>query len=138
MAGRDLRADSATHRILVVDDNRDGADNLALLCTMSGHTVDVAYDGASATELASVFRPDVVLLDIGLPGRDGYEVARELRRSTADRPLQIIAMTGYGRDEDRDRSREAGFNLHLVKPIEPAELFGLLSRPLDAMTDPRR
>jgi CheY-like chemotaxis protein len=120
----------------VVDDNRDAADNLALLCRMTGHVVDVAYDGPTALARASTFRPDVLLLDIGLPGRDGYEVARELRRSSTY-PLHIIAMTGYGRDEDRRRSRDAGFDLHLVKPIEPAELFDLLSRPLDAMIDPR-
>ena len=118
----------------MVDDNRDAADNLALLCRMSGHVVDVAYEGVTALELVSTFHPDVILLDIGLPGRDGYEVARELRRSYT-RPLHIVAMTGYGRDEDRRRSLDAGFDLHLVKPIEPAELFDLLSRPLDAMID---
>ncbi len=134
--GAPIDANAAAHRILVVDDNRDGADNLALLCRMTGYVVDVAYDGISALELASTFRPDVVLLDIGLPGRDGYEVARELRRSNTG-PLHIIAMTGYGRDEDRRRSAAAGVDLHLVKPIEPAELFDLLSRPLDAMIGAR-
>ena len=118
----------------MVDDNQDAADNLALLCRMSGHVVDVAYDGVVALELASTFHPDIVLLDIGLPGRDGYDVARALRQSYP-RPLHIVAMTGYGRDEDRRRSRDAGFDLHLVKPIEPTELFDLLSRPLDTMID---
>jgi len=125
---------AAAHRILVVDDNRDAADNLALLCRMSGHVVDVAYDGITALELAPAFHPDVVLLDIGLPVRDGYAVARELRR-TYTRPLHIVAMTGYGSDEDRRRSRDAGFDLHLVKPIEPCELLDLLSRPLEMLID---
>jgi CheY-like chemotaxis protein len=128
-------AGSASHRILIVDDNHDGADNLVLLCRMYGHEVDVAYDGMAGVERASAFRPDVVLLDIGLPGCDGYAVAREVRRSRAGDQLRIIGMTGYGRDEDRRRSRDAGFDLHLVKPIEPAQLFDLLSRPLDAMID---
>ena len=134
LPGERAATEAASHRVLVVDDNRDGADNLALLCRMSGHAAEVAYDGIAALELATTFRPDVVLLDIGLPRRDGYEVARELRLASADR-LTIIAMTGYGGDADRSRSRDAGFDLHLVKPVEPRWLLDLLSRPIDAMLD---
>ena len=118
----------------VLTDYTAQSDNLALLCRMSGHVVDVAYDGITALELAPAFHPDVVLLDIGLPVRDGYAVTRELRR-TYTRPLHIVAMTGYGSDEARRRSRDAGFDLHLVKPIEPCELFDLLSRPLETLID---
>jgi CheY-like chemotaxis protein/two-component sensor histidine kinase len=134
LPGERAATEAASHRVLVVDDNRDGADNLALLCRMSGHAAEVAYDGIAALGLATTFRPDVVLLDIGLPRRDGYEVARELRLACADR-LTIIAMTGYGGEADRSRSRDAGFDLHLVKPVEPRWLLDLLSRPIDAMLD---
>jgi CheY-like chemotaxis protein len=138
VAGNDVppasdTADASSHRILVVDDNRDAADNLAVLCRMSGHAVEIAYDGVAAIEVAGTFHPDVVLLDIGLPGRDGYAVARTLRSAGAG-PLRIIAMTGYGGEEDRRRSLEAGVDVHLVKPVEPARLFALLSRPLETIS----
>jgi CheY-like chemotaxis protein len=116
------------YRILVVDDNRDSADSLAIVLRGEGHEVVTAYDGPSALEEARTSQPQAVLLDIGLPGLDGYEVARRLRQ---DRDLQhvlLVAMTGYGKSEDRERSRQAGFDAHLVKPVDLDELKSLLSR----------
>jgi signal transduction histidine kinase len=113
-------------RILVVDDNQDAAESLAMLLRLSGHDVMVAHDGHQALAIAAIERPAVVLLDIGLPGMDGYEVCRRARlQGLAD--AQIIAMTGYGQDRDRERSREAGFNSHTVKPVELEELMQLIA-----------
>jgi PAS domain S-box-containing protein len=115
-------------RILVVDDNEDSANSLAkLLRRVLGQNVEVAYDGASALERARIFHPDLVFLDIGLPGMDGYEVARRLRESPENRTPVLVALTGWGQEEDRRRSREAGFDRHLVKPIDPDMLGGLLT-----------
>jgi two-component system CheB/CheR fusion protein len=111
-----------TRRILVVDDNADGLETLAMLLELSGHEVRTASDGPGALTAASEFRPDVILLDIGLPGMDGYEVAGRLRTDPALRGVRLIALTGWGQDTDRERSRGAGFDLHLVKPVDPAEL----------------
>jgi signal transduction histidine kinase/DNA-binding response OmpR family regulator len=113
-------------RILVVDDNEDGLETLAILLELSGHAVQTAADGPSALAAAETFRPDVVLLDIGLPGMDGYEVARRLRANPVFRQTRLIALTGWGQDNDRQQSRDAGFDLHLVKPIDPAELRRVL------------
>ena len=120
-------------RILVVDDNQDGADLMAVLLRLQGHSVEVANDGVSALTSAAAFDPDVVLLDIGLPGMNGYAVARQLRETRNKRPQCLIAMTGYGTDEDRQRTVEAGFDHHIVKPIEPAELNALLARSVASM-----
>jgi signal transduction histidine kinase len=115
-----------SRRILVVDDNQDAAESLAMLLRMSGHEVMIAHDGHQALAIAAIERPGVVLLDIGLPGMDGYEVCRRVRQQgLAD--AQIIAMTGYGQDRDRERSREAGFDTHTVKPVEIQELMQLLA-----------
>jgi PAS domain S-box-containing protein len=114
-------------RILVVDDNRDAADALAMMLKLSGNDVEVAYDGLSALSIAQSFRPDVAVLDIGLPGMDGYEVARRLRARPETGAALIVAVTGYGQNEDRDRSRAAGFDHHLVKPLESAALLNLLA-----------
>jgi signal transduction histidine kinase len=115
-----------SRRILVVDDNQDAAESLAMLLRMSGHEVMVAHDGHQALAIAAIERPGVVLLDIGLPGMDGYEVCRRVRQQgLAD--AQIIAMTGYGQERDRERSREAGFDTHTVKPVEIQELMQLLA-----------
>ena len=112
--------------VLVVDDNRDAADSLATLLRLGGHEVTVAHDGYRALELASCHRPAVVLLDIGLPGLDGYEVCRRLRGlGLVD--ARIIAMTGYGQERDRQRSAEAGFDLHTVKPVAIEGLMTLLA-----------
>jgi signal transduction histidine kinase/CheY-like chemotaxis protein len=107
-----------SHRILIVDDNVDSAESLAMLLGMTGHDARTAHDGPAALETALAFRPRVVLLDIGLPRMDGYEVARRLRQDPAHAGMTVIAMTGYGQEEDRRRSKEAGFDRHLVKPID--------------------
>jgi two-component system CheB/CheR fusion protein len=110
----------------VIDDNRDAANSLAML-RMAGHEVRTACDGPAALELAPRFRPEVVLLDIGLPGMGGYEVARRLRAQPELEGVVPVALTGYGQDEDRRRSRENGFDYHLTKPVEPAGLQRLLA-----------
>jgi CheY-like chemotaxis protein len=102
---------------MVVDDNRDAADSVAESLTLSGHEVRVAYDGPSALDIAIEFLPHVVFLDIGLPVMDGYEVARRLREQRPDDPPTLVAITGYGQAADRQRSADAGFHQHLVKPV---------------------
>jgi len=118
---------STAWRILVVDDNVDAADSLAMLFTIAGHDARVAYSSEVALELATEYRPDFVLLDIGLPGMDGYEVARRLRQRSELENLRLIALTGYGQDTDRARSVEAGFDHHVVKPVEFESLSSLLA-----------
>jgi hypothetical protein len=114
--------------ILVVDDNVDSANSVAVLLRMGGHDVEVAHDGPTALDRVNAKHPDVVLLDIGLPGMSGYQVAEELRRT--HRPgLRIYAMTGYGQRQDRRRTQEAGFDGHLVKPVAPQELLKLIDSP---------
>jgi CheY-like chemotaxis protein len=113
-------------RILVVDDNPDAADSLALLLKLSGHEVHVAHDGLEAVEAAAKVQPDVILLDIGLPRLNGYEAARRIRNQQRDRSVILVALTGWGQDEDRRRSEEAGFDAHMVKPVDPAVLSNLL------------
>ena len=118
----------AGQRILIVDDNRDAADALASLFELEGDEVHVAHDGESALEAADALRPDVVMLDIGLPGLNGYEVASRLRAEPWGRTMLLVALTGWGNPEDRSRSHEAGFDHHLVKPVEIATLTELLAR----------
>ena len=108
---------AARRRVLVVDDNLDAAEMLAEVLRHAGHEVNEAHDGLSALVLASQWRPEVVLLDLGLPGMDGFEVARRLRADPQSGPMKIIALTGYGRDEDRRRTAEVGIDGHLVKPV---------------------
>jgi CheY-like chemotaxis protein len=115
-------------RILVVDDNRDSLETLAILLRLHGHEVVTADDGRSAFEALEAFTPDVALLDIGLPDTDGYEVARRMRAAAGGRPLLLVAVTGWGGRADRMRSREAGFDEHLVKPIDWEELQRVLAR----------
>ena len=105
-------------RVLVVDDNGDTAESLALLLRESGHDVRTAPDGPTALEVALDYRPHVALLDIGLPGLDGYEVAKRMRQQPILQDVVLVAMTGYGSESDRERSQEAGFDHHLVKPIK--------------------
>jgi CheY-like chemotaxis protein len=114
-------------RILVVDDNRDAVDALAMMLRLNGSDVEVAYDGASGLATAQSFRPDAVVLDIGLPGMDGYEVARRLRTRPETADKLIVAVTGYGQKEDRERAHASGFDHHLVKPIESETLIRLLA-----------
>jgi len=109
-------------RILVVDDSADSAESMGMILSMGGHEVRTALDSGEAERIALEFRPDVVLLDIGLPGTDGYEVARRLRSEPTLQGIYVVAVTGYGQDEDRKRSEEAGFHAHLVKPVDPATL----------------
>src|SRR5687767_3602370 len=114
-------------RVLVVDDNADAAESLATLLQQGGHQVSVAHDGPTALSIAGRERPRVVLLDNGLPGMDGYEVCREMRRNGLEDSL-IVALTGYGQEEDKQRSREAGFDGHQVKPGDPNELMKLVGK----------
>jgi len=116
-----------TRRILVVEDNEDSAESLALLLRLAGHTTHNAYDGLEAMEAAATFRPDVILLDIGLPKLNGYEVARKIREQPWGQAVVLVALTGWGQEEDRRRSREAGFNHHLTKPVDPLALTRLLA-----------
>ena len=113
-------------RILVIEDNRDSADSLRLLLEFSGYEVAVAYSGHDGVQAAEQYQPDVVLCDIGLPGLDGYGVARKLRDNPTTAKARLIAVTAYGQDEDRRRSHEAGFEQHLVKPVDPDALQRLL------------
>ena len=112
-------------RVLVLDDNRDAADSLSWLLKLNGHTVLQAREGEEALRLAVQEKPAVVLLDIGLPGLDGYEICRRMRQSGLSDAL-IVAMTGYGLERDRARSRDAGFDAHLVKPVPPSEVLQLM------------
>ena len=115
-------------RVLVVDDNRDAAESLAMFLELSGHTVQTAYDGEEALEAAENFRPEVVLLDLGMPKLNGYEVCRRIReREWGEHPL-IVAQTGWGQDDDKARTREAGFDGHLVKPVDPANVIQLVAK----------
>jgi CheY-like chemotaxis protein len=109
-------------RILIVDDNIDAANSLASLLNMMDNDARTANDGPGALRLAGEYRPDIVLLDIGLPGMNGYDVARELRRGLGDGKTLIIAVSGYGSREDLQRAGESGFDAHFVKPMEIAEL----------------
>jgi CheY-like chemotaxis protein len=114
-------------RLLVVDDNQDAADSLAMLLRLQGHEVRVAYSGMAALEMTKTYSPDVVFLDIGMPGMDGYEVARRLRQTPGLGNVMLAALTGWGQQEDRRRTGEAGFDHHLVKPPEPAAVEGILA-----------
>ncbi len=122
---RKARAENA-HRILVVDDNVDSARGLARLLKLLGHEVRTAGDGEEALAVAADYVPGVVLLDIGLPGMDGYQVARELRKQADSKDALIVAISGYGQDEDRRRAKEAGFDFHFVKPLDHAALLSVL------------
>jgi CheY-like chemotaxis protein len=102
--------------VLVVDDNFDAAQTLAVLLRVNGHQVQVAHDGPTAVEAARVYRPNLILLDIGLPGMNGFEVAKKVRNELDLGNVVLVAMTGYGQDADKQRSQESGFDFHLVKP----------------------
>jgi CheY-like chemotaxis protein len=112
-------------KILVVDDNQDAADTLAMLVKCAGHHVEVAYDGPSALLIAEAQQPDVILLDIGLPKVDGYHIACRLRQQPETKDATIIAVTGYGTDGDKARAKAAGFDFHVLKPASATELFCL-------------
>ena len=114
-------------RVLVVDDNEDAAESLAALLAINGHETRMAHDGPDALELARQFHPDVVFLDIGMPTLDGHETARLIRQQPWGRTMVLVALTGWGQSEDRRRSKDAGFNHHLVKPADPAVVEKLLA-----------
>jgi CheY-like chemotaxis protein len=122
------RAPSSGRRVLVVDDNRDAAESLAMLLRAKGHEVHVAYDGASALRLAQAHYPAIVFLDLGMPGMDGYEVARRMRETPALAGTVLAALTGWGQAEARRRSAHAGFQHHLVKPPDAEALEKLLAQ----------
>ncbi len=113
--------------MLVVDDNQDAANSLAMLLRLKGHEVRVVHNGPAALELVGEYRPEQVFLDIGMPGMDGYEVARRLRQFPGLEKIRLAAITGWGQQEDRRRTAEAGFDHHLVKPVELSALEGLLA-----------
>jgi PAS domain S-box-containing protein len=124
----------AARRVLIVDDNADSAEMLGLVLKMAGHDVRIASDGLQAVASAAAFAPDVMLLDIGLPVLNGYEVAQRIRSTSGPQPL-LIALTGWGQDEDRRRSTAVGFDAHLVKPVDYDELLNMIAallRPNDA------
>jgi PAS domain S-box-containing protein len=118
---------AAARRVLVVDDNVDAADSVAMLLRFWGHDVRLAYNGPQALEVAGRFQPELVVLDIGLPGMNGYEVARRLRQQPRFRKTVLAALTGYGQEEDRRRSADAGFDRHMTKPVDPEELRQLVA-----------
>jgi PAS domain S-box-containing protein len=130
--GRDSRA--RRHRVLVVDDSRDTARTLKILLELAGHEVRVVHDGLATLPACRNFDPDVVLLDIGLPGMDGYEIARQLRsEQKSSRPL-VVAISGYGQAEDKKRAREAGFDFHMTKPVDPEALGSLIASAPSLLT----
>jgi DNA-binding response OmpR family regulator len=120
--GDPVRPDEPARHVLIIDDDRDTADSLQIFLQHAGHRVRVAYDGARGGEAARVETPDVIVLGLGLPTEDGFQTARRLRREPALASITLIALSGYGGDEDRQRCRDAGFDYHLVKPVE-AELM---------------
>jgi CheY-like chemotaxis protein len=119
-------------RILVVDDNRDSAKSLAMLLKLTGHQTHTAYDGLEAVEAAATFKPEVILMDIGLPKLNGYEAARKVREQPWGKKMVLVALTGWGQEEDRQKSREAGFDSHLVKPVDLDALMKLLAGLFDS------
>jgi CheY-like chemotaxis protein len=130
-ADRETGPDSVAgpkRRILVVDDNRDAAESLGMMLTLMGNEVRTAADGLAAVEVAEDYRPDLILLDIGLPKLNGYEACRRIRERPWAKGTVIVALTGWGQEEDRRRSQEAGFDRHLVKPVDVNDLTKLLAQ----------
>ncbi len=123
-----ISGSSTRRRVLVVDDNRDAAMSLAMMLKLMGNDAKTAHDGFEALEVAAVFRPDLILLDIGMPRLNGHETAKRIREQPWDKRVVLVALTGWGQEEDRRMSDEAGFDAHLVKPIEPSALEMLLAR----------
>lgn len=138
MTHSNYEAAAPARRVLVVDDNEDAAESLAALLRIFGHEVGVALDGEQALELAPRLQPDVVLLDVGMPRMDGHEVARRMRAEPWGNALRIIALSGFGDGGDRLRSREAGCDDHLVKPVSPADLQHVLGASAAAAHDDRK
>jgi DNA-binding response OmpR family regulator len=129
IANKESKVDiaSSVHRILIVDDTEDAAVSLEKILQILGHEARVCHDGHSALELIPQFQPDLVLLDIGLPGMSGYEVARRIRGHEWGRDLRLVALTGFGQEKDKINSRQAGFDEHIVKPAELSTIRELLN-----------
>ena len=121
-------AGATSGRVRIVDDNRDAAETLCALLQLDGSRIEIAYSGAEAIDKGARFLPQLVLLDLGMPGMDGYLTCRSVRACDWGRRAMIVAVTGWGQDADRRRSREAGFDGHLVKPVDYAALKDLLRR----------
>jgi CheY-like chemotaxis protein len=117
----------ARYRILVVDDNEDSRGWLATMLEMMGNEVRTAHDGEAGIVAAAEFRPDLILMDIGMPKMNGYEAARRIRQEPWGKQPMLVALTGWGSENDRRQTQEAGFNHHLVKPVDPAEIKALLA-----------
>ncbi|MFL6198415.1 MAG: response regulator [Thermoanaerobaculia bacterium] len=118
---------SSGRRVLIADDNHDSAESLGMLLELAGHRVRLVHDGQDALDAAGEFLPEVLLLDIGLPRMDGYEVAARLRQDSRHDGMLLVAVTGYGTESDRDRGKAAGFDHHLVKPVDPVALRELIA-----------
>jgi CheY-like chemotaxis protein len=127
--GEETRAAGVPRRVLVVEDSPDARQSLRMLLELAGHEVETSEDGPSGLAKLGAFRPDVALIDVGLPGMDGYAVARELRRRPETRAIRLVAVTGYGQAEDRRRALAAGFDQHVTKPVDAGMLDELLGRP---------
>ena len=114
-------------RVLVVDDSEDTAQTMKLFLEFAGHEVRAVYDGPSALVAYRTYHPDVVLLDVGLPGMNGYDVARQLRRELTPKCPMLVAVSGYGQEEDKQRAYDAGFDLHVTKPVDPRKLVSIIA-----------
>lgn len=125
-AGDEQEFPASTHRILIVDDNRDAADTLGTMLQLMGNEIRITYDGEDAVRAAGEFRPQIVLLDIGLPKLNGYEACRRIRQELWGKDMILFAVTGWGQDEDKQKARDAGFDRHMVKPVDPSSLIQLL------------
>jgi PAS domain S-box-containing protein len=124
-AGKVASVSSSSRRVLIADDNRDGAESLGMLLESSGHEVHLAHTGPDALAAAETYRPQIAILDIGMPGMDGYQVALNIRRQVWGTPMILIALTGWGQEDDKKRAQRAGFNHHLTKPVDPDALEAL-------------
>ena len=118
---------NARRRILIVDDNQDSTESLAMLLKLKGNETHTAFDGMQAVATAEAVRPDLILMDIGMPKLNGYDAARRIRQEPWGKNLVLIALTGWGQQEDLEKSRQAGFDGHLVKPVAPTTLMELLA-----------
>ena len=127
LADEEPRAAGLKRRILVADDNQDAATSMAMLLRLMNNEVRTAHDGIEAVEVAEAFRPQVILIDVGMPRLNGYEATRRIREQPWGKPIAIIALTGWGQESDKERSHEAGCDGHLVKPINFSDLENLLA-----------
>ncbi len=128
-------------KVLVVDDNVDGAVTLSVILKHLGHSVRITHDGNSALAVGQEFVPDLILMDIGMPGMDGYETCERMRNETWSSKVRIVALTGWGQEEDKRKARRAGFDLHLVKPVDRKTLMEVIAstvegKPLDGNSVP--